>query len=169
MEEKSNSLISLNDFISGSCAGVVQVLVGQPFDMMKVRMQTNPKEYFNLFQTFKKITVEETPLAFYKGTLSPLIGVSFTVAIQFSSNNLARNFFILKNSKKKNPEKISLTQNLLSGLFAGFTNSFVVSPIELIRIKMQVQGNSAEKKYSGTIDCAKKYLKATELKEFFRD
>ena len=43
--ENKNSLISFNDIIAGSLAGIVQVLVGQPFDMMKVRMQTKPKKY----------------------------------------------------------------------------------------------------------------------------
>lgn len=156
-QHNSNSLISLNDFISGSLAGIVQVLVGQPFDMMKVRMQTKPKKYTSLFQTSKKIILEESPLAFYKGTLSPLIGISFSVAVQFSSNNLARNFFLSKNSKKnniKNPDILTNKQNILSGLFAGFCNSFLISPIELIRIKLQMQGNSSVIKYSGTVDCA---------------
>jgi solute carrier family 25 carnitine/acylcarnitine transporter 20/29 len=169
--EKNNSLISLNDFISGSCAGIVQVLVGQPLDMMKVRMQTNSKEYFNLIQTFKKITVEESPFAFYKGTLSPLLGISFVVAVQFCSNNFARNYFILQNSKNKsnkNPENLTHIQNLKSGMFAGFSNSFVVSPIEMIRIKMQVQGNNTENKYSGTVDCAKKIYKGYGIKGLYQ-
>ena len=154
---EKTSLLSLNDFISGSLAGIVQVLVGQPFDMMKVRMQTKPKKYFGLYQTLKKIIFEESPLAFYKGTFSPLIGISFTVAIQFSSNTLARNYFSLQNAKNKNnktPEILSIKQNLLSGVFAGFCSSFMISPIELIRIKLQVQGNSTTNKYNGTVDCA---------------
>lgn len=169
-----SKLLSLNDFISGSVAGIVQVLVGQPLDMVKVRMQTQPKKYFSLLQTSKKIIMEEGPLAFYKGTLSPLIGVSFLVAIQFSSNNLARNYLILQNKnssnekKKKNPEILSTRQNLLAGLFAGFANSFVQNPIELIRIKLQAQGNGTENKYSGTIDCTRKVFKSDGIKGIYQ-
>jgi len=155
--ENKNSLISFNDIIAGSLAGIVQVLVGQPFDMMKVRMQTKPKKYTGLSQTAKKIILEESPMAFYKGTLSPLIGISFSVAVQFSSNIFARNYFFLKNSKNKknkNPEILSMTQNVLAGFFAVFCNSFLISPIELIRIKLQMQGNSTFNKYNGTVDCA---------------
>ena len=156
-KENSNSLLNLNDFIAGSLAGIVQVLVGQPFDMLKVRMQTKPKKYKAILQTTKKIIFEESPMAFYKGTLSPLIGISFCVAVQFSANIFARNYFFSKNSKNINntkPDILSIRQNVLAGFFAGFCNSFLISPIELIRIKLQMQGNGLNNKYAGTADCA---------------
>lgn len=169
--ENSNSLISLNDFIAGSLAGVVQVLVGQPFDMMKVRMQTKPKKYTGILQTTKKIIFEESPLAFYKGTLSPLIGISFCVAVQFSANNLARNYFISQNARNRNnpkPDILSIRQNVLSGFFAGFCNSFLISPIELIRIKLQMQGNGMNLKYSGTADCAVQIYRFDGIKGIYQ-
>lgn len=170
MSNNNNSLISFDDLISGSIAGVVQVLSGQPLDLIKVRMQTKPSKYINLFQTFKKIIVEESPFAFYKGTLSPLIGVSLVVAVQFSSNNFARNLLTLQNKKnnQKNPEMLTINQNLIAGVFAGITNSFVVSPIEMIRIKMQVQGNSSKNLYSSTVDCATKIIKGDGIKGFYQ-
>lgn len=159
------SLISLNDFIAGSLAGIVQVLVGQPFDMMKVRMQTKPKKYFGIFQTSKKILVEENLMAFYKGTLSPLIGISFSVAVQFSSNIFAKNFFMKKN-ERKNIQNLTLSQNMLSGFFAGFCNSFLISPIELIRIKLQTQGSVL--RYNGTVDCATQIYKFDGLRGIYQ-
>lgn len=169
-QNTKKSLISLNDFISGSIAGIVQVLVGQPFDMMKVRMQTKPKKYQGVFQTSKKIIFEESPMAFYKGTLSPLIGISFSVAIQFSSNIFARNYFIMQNKKKnlKNSEILSTSQNMLAGFFAGFCNSFLISPVELIRIKLQTQGISSSIKYAGTVDCAMQIYQFDGLKGIYQ-
>jgi solute carrier family 25 carnitine/acylcarnitine transporter 20/29 len=166
---KNKPLLSLNDFISGSIAGVIQVLVGQPFDMLKIRMQTKPTEYTSISQTAKKIILEESPFALYKGTLSPLIGISFCVAIQFSSNAFARNYFTSQNSKNKNTKSgiLSTRQNILAGLFAGFCNSFITSPIELIRIKLQVQGNSANNKYKGTFDCASQIIKNNGIKGIY--
>lgn len=158
IERKSN-LMSSNDFISGSLAGIVQVLLGQPLDMMKVRMQTKPLEYKTLIQTGKKILHSEGPFGFYKGTLSPLCGISFCVAIQFSSNEAAKNFFMNRNysdKSNKDPTKLSLLQYIYSGIFAGFCNSFVMSPVELFRIKMQVQSKDSAVQYNGTVECAKK-------------
>ena len=158
LERKSN-LMSFNDFLSGSIAGVVQVLLGQPLDMMKVRMQTNPSEYKALIQTGKKIFHSEGFLGFYKGTISPLCGISFCVAIQFSSNEAAKNFFMNRNysdKSNKNTNKLPVLQYIYSGIFAGFCNAFVMSPIELFRIKMQVQSKDSAVQYNGTVDCAKK-------------
>lgn len=173
-DKKNAPLISLNDFISGSTAGIIQVLAGQPLDLLKVRMQTKPTEYTSLLQTAKKIFVEESPFAFYKGTLSPLIGISFCVAVQFSSNALARNYFLSKNKSgigkgaNANVEVLSFSQNIFAGFFAGFCNSFIISPIELIRIKLQMQGNSIDNKYKGLNDCASQIFKHNGIKGIYQ-
>lgn len=170
MSTEKKSLLSFNDFFAGSVAGVIQVLLGQPLDLMKVRMQTNPSEYKNLIQTAKAIFKNEGPLAFYKGTLSPLCGISFCVAIQFSANEMAKNFFKNKNisDKKENPLNLTYSQYILCGIFTGFCISYVLSPVELFRIKMQVQNKDSSIKYKGTGDCALTILKTNGLKGVYQ-
>ena len=72
------------EFIAGWVGGVGQVLSGQPFDIVKIRLQTqdtsNPR-YANLVDCFKKITKEEGALTFYKGTAAPLVGVGSICAV----------------------------------------------------------------------------------------
>lgn len=72
------------EFIAGWVGGVGQVLSGQPFDIVKIRLQTqdtkNPR-YLNLVDCFKKITKEEGPMTFYKGTAAPLVGVGSICAV----------------------------------------------------------------------------------------
>ena len=62
---------STKDIISGFVSGWVQVIIMQPFEIVKVRLQTqsakDPK-YLGIVDAFKKIAVEEGPLSFYKGT-----------------------------------------------------------------------------------------------------
>jgi len=169
--ERKSNLISFNDFISGSIAGIVRVLLGQPLDMMKVRMQTLPSEYKTFIQTGKMILHYEGPSAFYKGTLSPLCGISFCIAIQFSANEAAKNFFINRqysDKLNKNPNKLSVSQYIYSGVFAGLCNSFVMSPIELFRIKMQVQSKNSSVKYNGTFDCAKNIFQNYGIKGVYQ-
>lgn len=170
MEEKKK-LLSLNDFISGSIAGIVQVLLGQPFDIVKVRMQTKSDIYKSPGQTFNSILKNEGPLAFYKGTLSPLLGISFCVAIQFGSNSLAKNYLVNKNKREKGVSTLSVRDYIIAGSFAGLMNSFVISPIELIRIKLQVQGKAdsgVALKYFGTLDCAKKIFSTYGIKGLYQ-
>jgi solute carrier family 25 (mitochondrial carnitine/acylcarnitine transporter), member 20/29 len=165
MEEKKK-LMSLNDFISGSVAGIVQVLLGQPFDMVKVRLQTQPDKYKSPVDCFKSTLKNEGPTAFYKGTLSPLIGISLCVAVQFGSNELAKNFF-KKNNKN---QTLAVRDYIFCGMFAGFCNSFVMSPVELIRIKLQVQGSASTgaNQYSGTVDCASRIFKQYGIKGIYQ-
>jgi hypothetical protein len=63
---------SVKDFFAGLCSGWAQVIIMQPFDIIKIRLQTqnlaNPR-YHGIVDCFKKIVSEEGPLALYKGTL----------------------------------------------------------------------------------------------------
>ena len=68
---ESFSLIStIKEFTAGTIAGWAQVLCGQPFDIAKVRLQTqdqaNPR-YKGFVDCVSKILKEEGPRAFYKG------------------------------------------------------------------------------------------------------
>jgi hypothetical protein len=52
---------------AGCFGGVVQVLVGQPFDTIKVRLQSAPSgTYAGLSDCFKRTVSEEGMLALYK-------------------------------------------------------------------------------------------------------
>lgn len=60
----------IKDFISGCVCGWAQVIVMQPFEIVKVRLINqslyNP-EYKGIFHCFKKIKEQEGYGAFYKG------------------------------------------------------------------------------------------------------
>ncbi|CCH44114.1 Calcium-binding mitochondrial carrier protein [Wickerhamomyces ciferrii] len=122
------------DLFAGTIGGITQVLVGQPFDTTKVRLQSDTTgQYKNTLDVVKKLISNEGPQGFYKGTLTPLIGVGACVSIQFGVNeymkrNVFSDFKILSNS-----------QYYQSGLVAGVANSILASPIEHIRIRLQTQ------------------------------
>lgn len=72
----------------------MQVIVGQPFDIVKVRLQTQTTaQYSGAGDCFMQILKSEGPLAFYKGTLSPLLGVGAAVSIQFGVNEMCKRVF----------------------------------------------------------------------------
>ena len=48
---------------------------------------------------------------------------------------------------------------MISGMFAGFVNSFFLSPIELVKCRLQLQTESRERAYyKGSVDCLKKII-----------
>lgn len=95
-------------------------------------------------------------MAFYKGTLTPLIGIGACVSVQFGGFHYARRAFEAQNTAKNGTHNLSYTQYYASGAFAGIANTVLSSPIEHIRIRLQTQPHGANRLYNGPIDCVKK-------------
>jgi hypothetical protein len=55
------------DLVGGSIGGIAQVLVGQPFDIVKVRIQTSPSgTYASPLECAKQLLKADGPRGFYK-------------------------------------------------------------------------------------------------------
>ena len=59
---------TLKELFAGSVGGITQVLSGQPFDTVKVRLQTqpNPPIYSGVGDCVRKIIAQEGLSGFYK-------------------------------------------------------------------------------------------------------
>jgi hypothetical protein len=128
-----------NSLFAGIFSGGIQVIFGQPFDLIKTRIQSNPinnKTYSNII---KKIYFNEGFLGFYKGVRAPLISNCIINGVMFHSNHYI-NKYILKNNNN----------HFYSGAISGFISSFVISPFELVKNRIQVE-NNYNKKYSTVI------------------
>ncbi|KAF2728444.1 mitochondrial carrier [Polyplosphaeria fusca] len=148
-------LRTAKDLFAGAVGGVAQVLLGQPFDIVKVRLQTT-QQYSSALDAASKIWKNEGPAAFYKGTLTPLVGIGACVSVQFGGFHYARRQFEAQNTLKHGTHELSYAQYYASGAFAGITNTVLSSPIEHIRIRLQTQPHGADRLYNGPIDCMKK-------------
>ncbi|KAI5806332.1 mitochondrial carrier protein [Geopyxis carbonaria] len=148
---------TIKDLFAGATGGVAQVLIGQPFDIVKVRLQTT-SEYVNAADAARKIYAREGPLAFYKGTLAPLIGIGVCVSVQFGAFHEARRRFENYNSKLGHPPNLSYGQYYLAGATAGIANTVLSTPIEHVRIRLQTQPHGPNRLYNGPVDCIKKLI-----------
>jgi len=167
--EESGMVRTFKDLFAGATGGIAQVLLGQPFDIVKVRLQTT-NQYSSAIEAAKTIYQKEGPLAFYKGTLTPLIGIGACVSVQFGAFHEARRRFEARNTAK-NPLSpgLSYGQYYAAGAFAGVANSVISGPIEHVRIRLQTQPHGAARLYNGPLDCVRK-LSAHEgvLKGLYR-
>lgn len=152
------------DCFSGTVGGIVQVFVGQPFDTVKVRLQTQgePPKYTSMLDCVRK-TRKEGLTAFYKGTTTPLVGVGACVSIQFLVFEFMKRFF---NERNKRPGQLTLPQLYQTGAAAGMAASFVFCPVEHIRTRLQIQ--TQIKKYNGPIDCIKKIYSCHGIKGIYK-
>jgi len=146
---------TLKDLFAGAVGGVAQVLLGQPFDIVKVRLQTT-SQYTGALDAATQIYKNEGPAAFYKGTLTPLVGIGACVSVQFGGFHYARRAFEARNSASGHAAQLSYPQYYAAGAFAGIANSVLSSPIEHIRIRLQTQPHGANRLYAGPVDCVRK-------------
>ncbi|GFR41679.1 hypothetical protein Agub_g2425, partial [Astrephomene gubernaculifera] len=90
------------DILPGVSGGVARVMIGQPFDTIKVRLQVlgkgtamaaklPPSEvYSNSMDCVRKMVRNEGPLSFYKGTVAPLVGNMVLLGIHFPTFSTVR-------------------------------------------------------------------------------
>lgn len=73
------------DFLNGLVAGWTQVFIMQPFEKIKVMLQTQgpEKKYNGILDCIKNVVKHEGFMGFYKGTLVPLIGIGIIGSVRF--------------------------------------------------------------------------------------
>lgn len=112
------------------CAGL---LVGHPFDTVKVCLQTqdfrNPL-YRGTFDCLKKIIQKDSIGGLYRGISSPLASISVLNAIVFG---------VYGNVQRKMSEPESLLSHFYAGTAAGIAQTLICSPMELVKSRIQIQ------------------------------
>jgi len=171
MREYSKYLF-VKGFIAGTVGGVVSKIIGHPFDTVKVRLQTQDMltnatkiqdgnfRYAGALDCFQKMIKYEGIGSLYKGMASPLVGAALEIAVIFAANEQLKSVFKSFNSDPQAP--LTLTQLVIAGGLAGTCVSFVLTPTELIKCRLQVQQGKRNKtsgKYIGPIDVVKQCLR----------
>ncbi|KAI8980464.1 mitochondrial carrier domain-containing protein [Pilobolus umbonatus] len=146
------------DFIAGNFGGMANVIVGQPLDTIKVRLQLDQGRFKNAWDCTLQTVKKEGFFALYKGMASPLVGIGAVNALLFAANSR------IKNSLQTHPDEIlSIDKIALAGAGAGIVNSILASPVEMLKIKMQAQFGShateGKRFFTGPVDCAQYLIK----------
>jgi len=122
------------DFIAGTIAGMTSLVVGFPFDTVKVRLQ-NPdtsQKYRSTMHAATRIIQEERFTGLYKGISSPLATVAIMNGLVFASYKV-----FMKLQLGPSDAAPTLTQITLAGAGSGIISSIIATPIELIKIRQQ--------------------------------
>ncbi|KAL8724047.1 MAG: hypothetical protein Q9181_007010 [Wetmoreana brouardii] len=147
-------------FGAGAVAGVSEILVMYPLDVVKTRVQLQKGKgigeegYNGMMDCFRKIIKNEGPSRLYRGITAPILMEAPKRATKFAANESWGKFYRNLFGIAKMDQKLSI----LTGASAGATEAFVVVPFELVKIRMQDRASAG--KYSGIIDCVTKTIKA---------
>ncbi|KAJ5263676.1 hypothetical protein N7478_011281 [Penicillium angulare] len=141
-----NSVLeSAHHFALGSIAGAFGAFMVYPIDLVKTRLQnqrsTRPGErlYNNSIDCAKKVIRNEGFTGLYSGVIPQLIGVAPEKAIKLTVNDLARGYFT-----DKDTSKIKWPAEVISGGTAGACQVVFTNPLEIVKIRLQVQGEVAK-------------------------
>ncbi|KAH6643877.1 mitochondrial carrier domain-containing protein [Boeremia exigua] len=168
-----SSVQSLRALVAGGVGGVFAVVVGHPFDLVKVRMQTAEKGvYTGAMDVVRKgIARDGLVRGMYAGVSAPLVGVTPMFAVSFWGYDLGKQL-VTSLSKVENGQ-FSVAQISAAGFFSAIPQTLITAPFERVKVLLQIQGQKnlapGEKpKYSGGLDVVKQLFKEGGIRSVYR-
>ncbi|XP_045682864.1 mitochondrial ornithine transporter 2 [Phyllostomus hastatus] len=141
------------DLTAGACGGTVCVLTGQPFDTMKVKMQTFPGLYKGFADCFLKTYSQVGLRGFYRGTGPALIAYVAENSVLFMCYGFCQQF-VRKVVGLDKQAKLSDLQTATAGSMASAFAALTLCPTELVKCRLQtmyemeVSGKVAKSRYT---------------------
>lgn len=147
-------------FSAGALAGVTELLCLYPLDVVKTRMQLQgasvpaADRYNGMMDCFRKIIASEGPGRLYRGIVPPLMLEAPKRAVKFAAND----FWAKTYRSAFGTDQMTQGLSVLTGCSAGATESVVVVPFELVKIRLQDKAQAHL--YKGPMDVVSKIVKA---------
>ncbi|KAL1413414.1 mitochondrial ornithine carrier protein [Vanrija albida] len=144
MTDTSTPLSAVRDLTFGSVAGMTAKLFEHPFDLVKVRLQSQPTDRPPMFKgpldCFKQTMGKEGIRGLYRGISAPIAGAAAENASLFFIYNKAQAAILaLRPGPDGGLRELTTMELGVAGAAAGAFTSFVLTPIELVKCRMQVQ------------------------------
>ncbi|KXN85928.1 putative mitochondrial 2-oxodicarboxylate carrier, partial [Leucoagaricus sp. SymC.cos] len=143
------------NFAAGAIAGISEILTFYPLDVVKTRIQLDTGKSKGLAGTFSSIVKEEGVGRLYRGLVPPLLLEAPKRAVKFAANDFWGKRYLQWSGESKMTQSLSI----ITGCSAGATESFVVVPFELVKIKLQDKSST----YAGPMDVVKQIVRKEGL------
>lgn len=159
---------ALKSFLSGGFGGVSSVLVGQPFDLTKTRMQTAaPGQYTGAVDVVKQTIGREGIKGLYRGMGPPLVGVTPMFAVSFWGYAMGKKIVYAATPNRTQLE-LSNAELAFAGFFSAVPTTAVAGPMERVKVLLQMQGQGGALKYTGPFDVLRQLYAEGGLRSVFR-
>lgn len=101
---------------------------------------------------------------FYKGMSFPICSVPLVNAVVFSIHEFSKRLLGYNQEKE-----MDINEGVICGAIAGLANCIVVTPIELVKCRLQIQSEDKSKAYyKGVINCIKKTISQGGIKSIYK-
>ena len=125
------------DLTAGTVGGAAQLIVGHPFDTIKVKLQSQPTplpgqfpRYSGAIDAVKQTVAAEGPRGLYKGMGAPLATVAAFNAALFTVRGQMEALLMSHPGAT-----LTINQQVVCGAGAGVAVSFLACPTELIKCR----------------------------------
>jgi hypothetical protein len=127
---------AINDIVATTIGSAACVLVGQPFDTIKVRIQVLSAEYGNnSMACIRKTITDEGIAALWKGYVPAFAGAVTENATAFVLNGV---FHRLLGEENGDSHTRSPGKSFVLGAAAGFFTAFVLCPTDVVKCREQI-------------------------------
>jgi solute carrier family 25 carnitine/acylcarnitine transporter 20/29 len=132
----------MEQYLCGVAGGLGKVVTGHPFDTIKGRVQSGA--FRNANEALTSTVKNEGPRALYQGMLPPCISVGCVSGILFFVNAKIRTMLQPDSTKQ-----LTYTQMGIAGGGAGAVTSLILTPLDQVKLWMQVEKRAAAQAASG--------------------
>jgi len=150
MTQQQNPIPFWHNLVAGGSAGVTEILLLYPLDVVKTRAQLHIGAGTSMFAALVQM-VKNEGFGLYRGIVPPILVEAPKRAVKFAANSAYQPWFT------KPDGRIPRWGSVAAGVCAGCTEAFIVVPFELVKIRLQATESAG--KYSSTLDCVMKILK----------
>lgn len=125
-------------FIAGGTAGLTACSLAYPLDLLRTRLaaQTTDTYYRGIGHALKTIIKDEGTLGLYRGLGATLLQVGPSLAINYAAYETTRSAWLAQTDRSVPTVGMSLA----CGSVAGLISSTATFPLDLVRRRMQLQG-----------------------------
>ncbi|KAJ5772612.1 hypothetical protein N7520_003141 [Penicillium odoratum] len=173
----NQTIVQLRSLAAGAVGGLCAVVVGHPFDLVKVRLQTAEKGIYSSAMDVVRKTIAREGLArgLYAGVSAPLVGVTPMFAVSFWGYDVGKTLVekISTVPVKNNTPQYSIAQISAAGFFSAIPMTLITAPFERVKVLLQIQGQNPpppgqKPKYSGGTDVVRQLYKEGGIRSVFR-
>ncbi|KAK1358291.1 Mitochondrial arginine transporter BAC2 [Heracleum sosnowskyi] len=158
------------EFVAGGFGGVAGVVSGYPLDTVRIRQQQSGGGSRSAFSIFRNVVAKDGVYALYKGMGAPLASVTIQNALVFQTYALLSRAC----DSSVHPTDPPSYKGVFLGAFGtGAIQSLILSPVELVKIRLQLQGivpNKAEQaqNFNGPTSVVKGIYRTEGLRGIYR-
>lgn len=161
---KNDSIPLKWEIIAGSTAGLCQVIVTNPLEVSKIRLQTQGEKLGSNSLSALQIVRSLGIRGLYKGSLACLLrDIPFSSIYFPTYANIKKHIFKFDPNIKGYRKSLEPWELLCSGALAGMPAAFLTTPSDVIKTKIQSGGT-----YSGISSTFHRILKEEGPRAFFK-